>query len=476
MKNRILIAMAVLMCLTAVMGFAGGRSAGSSASVPSFEWWLIGDPPPNLAAGQKVINDYAGSKGVIVEFKYFGWGYSLQRQTTMINSGEYWDMWSLLGPNYYEHSRQGVYADITDLVPKHPGLTQIIPQALWDGFKVKGRIYGVPTYKDSAAAHYVMWNEALVRKYNIDVNSMKTIADYDKALRTIKAGEGARFYPIHAAKAEPNGRFLYMLDYDQSFGMSIIGVKFSDANTKVVNMLEDPEFIEYLRYFNRWYKDGIINPDAPVLSESPKNPAIGLGQGWSLAWDDSWAVNQGWEHAVSNLEYGPVYTTETILAYNAMSANSRNVEAGLKFLELANTDRKLRDMLAYGIEGQDFEYVTPTTIKKLTTSWSMSAYQQATFFIMSTQAGIPNPWDEVRQLNEQAKISAIFGFAFDRTPVQNEFSNCYVIWDRFTAQLFTGAADPDVTVPQAIAELKANGFDRIIAEAQRQIDEWKRTR
>ncbi|MDR3147935.1 MAG: ABC transporter substrate-binding protein [Treponema sp.] len=477
MKNRILLVTVALLSLTA-MAYARGTQQTGSSGVPTFEWWLTGDPPPNLAEGQKVISDYTESKiGVRVEFKWFGWGDSSTRQTTMINSGEYWDVWSLLGPNYYDWSRRGVFADITDSLPKHPGLTQIIPQALWDGFKINGRIYAVPTYKDSAAAHYVMWDEALVRKYNINVNSMKTMADYDKALRAIKAGEGTRYYPIHAAKTEPTGRFLYMLDYDQSFGMSIIGVKFSDPNMRVVNMLEDPEFVEYLRYFYRWYQDGIINPDAPVLDQAPINAAVGLGQGWTLAWDDGWAKNQGWEHATSNLEYGPVYTTETILAYNAMSANSRNVEAALKFLELANTDRKLRDMLAYGIEGDDFEYVTPTTIKKNPrNTWSMAAYQQATFFIMSTPDGSPNPWDEVRQLNDQAKASTIFGFAFDRTPIQNEFANCTVVWDRFAAELFTGAANPDMTVPQALAELKANGFDRIIAEAQRQIDAWRRTR
>jgi putative aldouronate transport system substrate-binding protein len=477
MKNRILLIVVVLLSLGA-LAYAGGTSqTQSGGQVPTFEWWLIGDPPPNLASGQKAINDYTGPKiGVGVEFKYFSWGDAATRQTTMMNSGEYWDMWSLLGANYYDWSRRGVFADITDLLPKYPGLTQSIPQALWDGFKVSGRIYGVPTYKDSAAAHYVMWNEALVRKYNIDVNNMKTMDDYDRALRAIKAGEGARFYPIHAAKGEPNGRFLYMLDYDLSFVLPIIGVKFSDPNTKVANLLEDPEYVNYLRYFHRWYQDGIINPDAPVLDQSPINAAIGLGQGWPLAWDDSWAANQGWEHAVSNLEYGPVYTTETILAYNGISANSRNVEAALKFLELANTDRKLRDMLAYGIEGVNFAYVTPTTIRKLNNEWSMAAYQQATFFIMSTLDGIPNPWDEVRQLNEQAKVSSIFGFAFDRTPVQNEFANCTVVWDRFQAELFTGAANPDVVVPQALAELRANGIDKIIAEAQRQIDAWKRTR
>jgi putative aldouronate transport system substrate-binding protein len=322
-----------------------------------------------------------------------------------------------------------------------------------------------------------MWDQKLVQKYNIDVNSMKTMADYDKALRTIKAGEGTRFYPIHGSKTEPTQRFLFMLDYDGStIGLETVGIKFSDPAGRVENLLENPEWINYLRYFRRWYQDGIINPDAPVLDQGGSGAAIALGQGWTLAWDDNWARSSGWDHAVSNLEYGPVYTTDTILAFNAISSNSKYKEESLKFLELANSDRKLRDMLAYGIEGTDFKYITPTTIEKISTNWTMAAYQQATFFIMSTTHGVPNPWDEVRQLNEQARVSSTYGFVFDRTPVQNEFSNCTVVWDRFRPELFNGAVDPDVAVPQVLAELRANGYDRILAEAQRQLDEWRRTK
>jgi putative aldouronate transport system substrate-binding protein len=152
------------------------------------------------------------------------------------------------------------------------------------------------------------------------------------------------------------------------------------------------------------------------------------------------------------------------------------VQECLKFLELANTDRKLRDMLTWGVEGSDFEYVTPTTIKRLTTTWSMPNFELATFFILSTEAGTANPWDQVRELNEQARVSAIYGFVFDRTPVQNEWSNCSVVLQRYEADWLCGAVDPDVAVPQALAELRANGFDQIIAEAQRQVDAWNRTR
>jgi hypothetical protein len=34
-----------------------------------------------------------------------------------------------------------------------------------------------------------------------------------------------------------------------------------------------------------------------------------------------------------------------------------------------------------------------------------------------------------------------------------------------------GAMDPEVAIPRFMAELRAAGFDRIIAEAQRQVDE-----
>ncbi|MDR0553942.1 MAG: ABC transporter substrate-binding protein [Treponema sp.] len=476
MKKRILFFAVALVCL-GTAAFAGGGAQKQSGGLPTVQWWLISDPPPNLAEAQKAINDYIGPKiGVNVEIKLFSWADNNQRQTTMLNSGEYWDIWTALGENYYDWARRGFLADITDSLPKYPGLTQAIPQNLWDGFKLKNRVYAVPTYKDSSATHYVIWDEALVRKYNIDLSSMKTMADYDKALRAIKAGEGARFYPIHDAKSDTTRVFLFMLDYDSSFGMNNFGVKFSDPNGKVINYLEDPEWISYLRYFRRWYQDGIINPDANVIDSTPTGGALRYGQGWPLAWDDNYATSQGWQRTVFNVIWGPVYTTNSILAYNTISANSRYKEESLKFLELVNTDRKLRDMLAYGVEGKDFAYVTPTTYRKLSSTWNLPIFEQGTFFIISTLDGASSPWDEVKQLNEQARVSSIYGFVFDRTSVQNEWANCEPVWNRYKVDLFTGAGDPDTLIPQCLTELKANGYDKILAEAQRQLDEWRKTK
>jgi putative aldouronate transport system substrate-binding protein len=478
MKKRIFVMAAALLCLSSTLVFARGGNQSGAGALPTVDWWLVSDAPPNIEAGQKAINDYIGPKiGVNVEFKWFSWADVGTRQNAMLNSGEYWDIWSWLGVNYYDWARRGFLADITDLLPNYPGLTTAVPQALWDGFKVNGRVYAVPTYKDSASTWFSVWDESMVKKYNIDITNLKTIADFDKVFRTVKAGEGARYYPVLSAKGAPNGYFQYtLLGYDTSFGLDTIGVKFTDPAAKVTNLLEDPAYLDMARYFRRWYQDGLTNPDAPLIDNIPLGQLLYLSQGWPSAYVGNWAASRGLQSAVAYKLKEPAYTTESILNFNTISANSKNKEASLKFLELLNTDQKLRDMLAYGVEGKDFQYVAPTVVRKLTDTWNIPHFETGTFFIISTVENEGDPWAEVLQQNESATRSAILGFAFDRTPVQNEFANCTTIWDRFNVDIKTGAVDPDVAIPQALAELRANGYDRIIAEAQRQVDAWLRTK
>jgi len=78
----------------------------------------------------------------------------------------------------------------------------------------------------------------------------------------------------------------------------------------------------------------------------------------------------------------------------------------------------------------------------------------------------------VRQQNEEALPSVMLGFMLDIEPVQNEIVNCRSVWSKYSADLLTGASDPDAVLPKVIAELKASGLELIIAEAQRQVAEY----
>ena len=51
-------------------------------------------------------------------------------------------------------------------------------------------------------------------------------------------------------------------------------------------------------------------------------------------------------------------------------------------------------------------------------------------------------------------------------------ANCNTVWDKYKYDLLTGASDPNDVLPRCIEELKAAGLDTIIAEAQKQLDEF----
>ena len=147
----------------------------------------------------------------------------------------------------------------------------------------------------------------------------------------------------------------------------------------------------------------------------------------------------------------------------------------MKFLELVNTDSTLRNMMAYGIEGTHFKKVEgkENVIEKLTDTWTLPAYTQGTFFNMAIVDGSPeDQWKQVQKLNESADFSSCLGFALDISNLSTEVANCKTTWDKYRYELLTGASNPEEMVPKIVEELKASGMEKIMEEAQKQIDEF----
>jgi len=475
-KKGLAITLMLLLCGAFV--FAAGTLQGSRTTAPTLTWWCYGSSPNNLSGGLKVIGDYTQSKiNARLDIKVAGWADASQRMRVIVNSGEYYDMMFIDLNDYNYFVSLGAYEDLTNrLAADAPELRRFIPDTLWDGVRVNGRIYSVPTYKDSSKTQFFIWDETYVRRYNLDVTRIHTFTELDKAFRTIKAGEGGRFYPLQLSRGNLLS-IVYADDYDSLLiGLPPLGAGIYDRNRKVVSVFEQPEVMEKLRYLHFWYKDGIVNPDASVLQEPPKQRPFFHAIGWPAA-ASIWQTNEGVERYSVEKVFGPSYSTDSIQgSMNAVSSNSRYKKESLKMLELINTDRKLRDMLAYGIEGVNFAYVKPSMVRLLTADqWNLARYQQGTFFNMSTIEGeAEDAWDQVRRQNEQAAAAELLGFSFDNSAVLNEVANCRAVFDRYKDELLTGASNPDAVVPVMMRDLYAAGLRRIMDEAQRQVDAFGR--
>lgn len=452
------------------------ETSTTTKDVPTLVWWTIGGQvPSNFSKAVDAMNAYTAEKiGVKVDIKVASWGEWDTKMNTIVNTGEPFDIMFTNSGKYSKQVAMGAFADITDLVQSEtPDLYKLIPQNVWDGTKIGGKYYSVPTYKDSALTQYWVFDDKYVQKYNIDINNIKTLQDLDKPLHDMKAGEGKSFYPLPMTQGEGLNGFFN--DYDDlTLGFPPIGVKADDASRKVVSVLEQPDVMANLKLLHQWYQDGIINPDAPTKTEADKGRPFFAAQAFPGA-EISWQINDNVQKYDMVQHYGPIYTTSTIQgSLNAISANSKYQKEALKYLELVNTDPKLRNMLAFGELGVDYKNVDgEKVIERTTDTWPLAAYTQGTFFNLAVTKGAPeDQWEQVKKLNEAASSSTILGFALDISNLQTEVANCQAVWDKYKYELITGASDPEKMVPKITAELKSAGMDTIMKAAQEQIDNY----
>jgi putative aldouronate transport system substrate-binding protein len=59
--------------------------------------------------------------------------------------------------------------------------------------------------------------------------------------------------------------------------------------------------------------------------------------------------------------------------------------------------------------------------------------------------------------------------------VKTEVANITNVAKEFMPAIYTGSVDPDAYVVKAMEKFKSAGMDKVIQEAQKQYDEWKKT-
>ena len=127
------------------------KDESSSQDIVSLKWIQIGNgQPDNYDAWQAHINEYLADKiGVNIDVEIISWGDWEKRRSTIINTGEDYDIIFSNDVVYESDVRLGAYYDITSLLDANcPDVKSLIPEDYWDAVSVDGKIYGIPTYKD----------------------------------------------------------------------------------------------------------------------------------------------------------------------------------------------------------------------------------------------------------------------------------------------------------------------------------------
>ena len=464
--------------MTACSSNAGNTADASSkkeGETVNLVWWTIGNEPKDLKMVNEKINEYTKEKlNVTLDIKYASWGEYGEKISKIVQSGESFDIAFGSGINNYQDlAAKGYFADLTEILPTAtPALWDFMPEDLWKGVTINEQIIGVPAYKDSAQTQYWVWDKELVEKLGIDIDSVKTLEDLDPVLRKMKENDPSTYPLIMQGKEGINGFMATINNYDELLIGPVIGVKYDDAQATVASPWEDPEVMKNLNTLHTWFNDGLINPDAATLTETPKYRPVYAAQGYPHA-DADWSTSSGYP-VVSSQFFGPAYSTKTIQgSFNVISAGSKHIEESLKVLELVNTDSYLRNLLASGIEDTHYKKVGENSIEMLNDGYQVPAYSQGTFFNMYTVAPAPETkWTDLQKQQEDAFSSPALGFTFNTEPVQNQVAACNTIQTKYMASLITGSVNPEEVVPKMLQELNNAGYQDIIKEAQEQLNAY----
>ncbi|MBM7565788.1 ABC transporter substrate-binding protein [Paenibacillus sacheonensis] len=469
---------------------ASGDAADASKLEPVDLTWYYLQPgaQSDLSSIEDAVNKITQAKiNATVKLKPIDGGEYNQRMNTVAASGEAYDIgwtsnWLF---DYVGNANKGVFKPLDDLLDKYGvELKASLPDFMWEQVKVGGHIYGVPNYQSVTGREGFVVPQDIIDKYKLDLSTVKKFEDIAPALDAIKKAE-PKMSPI---VMDRNGMFGYLINSQGIDSIPVtsqnpIGFYNTDDTVKLFNVYASPEFKHYAEVVRDWYQKGYVNADAPT--NKSVDDVTKAGQGYITY---SNGLNPGSEVSMSNNRYNgkPVVfapltnflisSNPGIATVNAISANSKNPERAMMFLNLVNTDKELYNLLSFGIEGKHYDKVGDNTVKVKEDGGYANNYPWVygdTFngYLMDGQAA--DTFEVQKKTNAEATPTKIVGFKFDTSSLTAEIANVQSVLDEYMPGLSTGAVDPAKKLPDFLDRLQKAGIDKIVAEAQKQVDAWK---
>lgn len=484
MKKSFALLLAALTSLTLVLSACGSSSDGSasggeSASEKPVEliWYTIGTPQKDVDAVMEKVSEYTKEKiNATVTMKMIDWGDYQQKMQVLVASGEPMDIifTSAGGFDYVQNARKGAFLQIDDLLQTNgKGIVDTIDPGFLEGSKVDGHNYGIPANKELPQEEVWRFNQTLVEKYNLDTSGVRTLESLEPLLKTIKENEPN----VTAFGMDKN--YVPYVPYDYLITNMPLAVKLDTTDYKVVNILETDEMKQALATMHKYYKAGYISPEAATVGSTSDltlsgNWFVDRAQTQPLA-DNQWSSTYGYPVVSTPASDAIITNTSVQGSIMAISANSEYPEKAMDFLNLLNTDPVLRNMVDSGIEGTHYEKISDTKMKNLDAAknYDMPSYSLGNNMLLYLNENDPDDkWEQFKAFNAQGVASPILGFNFDSTKVSTEMAAVQNVKEQYWATLMTGSVDPDEYLPIAIQKFKEAGLDKVLAEAQSQLDAW----
>lgn len=493
MKKFAAMTLAAFMAVSALAGCGQKteNTAGSSTEAENEETvhlelyaMSFGGNNDSLEKVNQAVNDYI--KPLInadVKLNIINYGSYAQQVNLMMSGEEQVDLMLSTGSLTSTLAGQGALTELDDLLANQgKDIVEIMGEDVLASCKYGGTTYAVPTNRDLARSMCYYYRDDINQELGLGLENAKTLDDIEKCFEIMHEKD-----PEMAGIAGNNTSSL-LSNWNWDAISNNYGVLLNlGEDLKVENLYESDDYIQMVERMHDWYEKGYIYKE--ITTSTVANPDL-FATGKMLGFFAN--GNPTSDNTQSQMLGGPIKHIELVEPYMSSTTvqtacwtiphNAGNPEKAMELLNLMYTDPTLVNLLCYGIEGENYVVKDaekgiigyPEGMDAQTRTYDNTlGWTWGNMLIGYTWEGDdPDVHDQMVEFNNSAKRSKALGFTFDPTNVQNETTACANVAAKYTIGIESGALDPNEALPKFQKELKEAGIDTIIAEKQRQLDEW----
>lgn len=420
---------------------------------------------------------------------------------TIFSSGTYMDI-VLTGCStlpFNENATRNAFVALDEYIDEYlPGTKAQLQESSWDAFTINDHVYGVPIARDSTTRYNFQANQTLMDDLGITFpETYRTFFDLEEFFYEAKKLRDAK-YPEKSSQPLMKGlnsTLAAYYSYDEltkGVGTNIPGLSgfagMGDGEKVFCPYLTD-EYRTYAKFRNQLVKDNIIAFDSKNYDPDQvlKKNGDFLGEtsvGTVYVDEDVFAPY----YKTSFHPAQESFATTAGVQYGGFGipATSKHVERALEVIELLNTDPYLATMMRFGPEGIGWsDENNDGVIELLGANTEKSAKNRYMYYFYGWNLGgllvtkVPptypaNFTELLKEMNDAGTPSPNLGFVLNTAPVANEIAACSNVIAEYDGVLQTGQDDNvDKLVDEFVDKLKANGIEKILEEAQTQLDTWR---
>ena len=442
------------------------------------------------------VNEYLKEKlNVTVDFRVSSDYQSTM--TTRIDAGDEWDI-CLIGSSvdFQSYARRNAFAPITEYLDLMPQTIDQLNKTGLSSFTIEDEVYAVPILKDAFIRNDATINQTLLDDLGLEFPEWATKRDLVDFFYELKEARD-EMYPDDEDYPLVQDIFY---DYDQwivserlvgGWSTPLVDVNINEEHGYKGVPMNDTAFCPiYTQEYRDIMKTVRELVEAGVGAFDPKtfdSDGVLLNSGKLLGTFGSGLLDVPEDQNPNfKSEFYPstvIYASTYSFGF-AINAKCENVERACEVLELMQNDTYIATTLHFGKEGSgwtdaDNDGTIELTEKNQdpTNRWCYSWYGWTLGGVtaMKPIPGLPGDYfDQMRELNMTSEPKPNAGFVFDKEPVENQLAAVSNVFAEYHNVLQTGQnANVDELIDEFIVQLKANGMDEIVAEAQSQLDEWR---